>query len=87
MVPWFVERLDETLPMNNTGLERSISDNVRHDVYITPSGMFSGSQLRFCLDVPGVDRIIISVDCPFVSEAGAREFITGSGLSVENSTR
>ena len=44
MVPWFAECLDETLPMNNTGLERSISDYVRHDVYITPSGMFSGSQ-------------------------------------------
>ena len=75
MVPFFLSRLDQALPQSVTGLERSITETFRRNVYITPSGIFDEPQLRFCMDVVGADRIIHSVDCPFISNAGAKPFL------------
>lgn len=81
MVPWFVDRLDEALPRSATGLERTIGDYLRQNAYCTPSGMFSPSHLRFCLEVFGVERIIHSVDHPFLDGSGSLDFLRGSGLT------
>lgn len=83
MVPWFLDRLDEALPPRATGLERTVSEYVRSNVWITPSGMCSPAQLRSCVDVVGADRILHSVDYPFIGNQGAEAFLTGSGLPVE----
>lgn len=84
MVPWFLERLDETLPPRITGLDRSVGDYFRQNVYLTPSGMFSAAQMRFCLDIVGPERVIYSVDYPFLSQQGAQEFLAASDLPVEH---
>lgn len=83
MVPWFLDRMDEALPPRATGLDRSIGDYVRQNTYYTPSGMFTQAHLRFCTDLLGTDRMIYSVDYPFVGNAGAREFLAASGLLDE----
>ncbi|MFJ8857539.1 hypothetical protein ACIRD8_03800 [Streptomyces sp. NPDC102451] len=75
MIPWFLDRLDEALPQRATGLDRSIGDYVRQNVWYTPSGMFTAPHLRFCTEVLGTDRMIYSVDCPFVGNAGARAWV------------
>lgn len=83
MVPWFLDRMDEALPPRATGLDRTISEYVRQNVYYTPSGMFSSAHLRFCVDVLGTDRMIYSVDYPFVGHEGARAFLEGADLTDE----
>ncbi|MFB9466431.1 amidohydrolase family protein [Streptomyces cinereospinus] len=83
MVPWFLDRLDEALPQRITGLDRTIGDYVRENVYYTPSGMFTAAHLRFCADTLGTDRLIYSVDYPFLSNEGARPFLETCDLTEE----
>ncbi|MEU3509643.1 amidohydrolase family protein [Streptomyces longwoodensis] len=80
-VPWYLDRLDEALPPKATGLDRTIGDYVRQNTYYTPSGMFTAPHLRFCTDLLGTDRMIYSVDYPFVANTGSRAFLANSGLS------
>lgn len=83
MIPFYLDRLDEALPQKITRLERSVADYVHNNVYITPSGMFSQAQLRYCLDVIGIDRMLYSVDYPFVENDGAVDFLDESDLDDE----
>lgn len=75
MVPFFLSRLDQALPRSVTGLERGITETFKENVYVTPSGIFDYPQLRFCMDVLGADRIIHSVDYPFILNDEALTFI------------
>ncbi|RFA08849.1 amidohydrolase [Subtercola boreus] len=84
MIPFFLERLDEAMPKKTTGLDRTMSEYVRENMHITPSGMFSQAQLRFCIDLVGVDRIMYAVDYPFVSQRGAADFLEQADLSVDD---
>lgn len=84
MVPFFLSRLDQALPQSVTGLERTITETFRQNVYITPSGIFDYPQLQFCMDVVGADRVIHSVDCPFISNAGAKPFLENAPISRED---
>ncbi len=47
------------------GLERSVSDYVRSNVFITSSGMFNPALLRHALEVTTIDRLLFSTDYPF----------------------
>ncbi|KEZ78723.1 amidohydrolase family protein [Salinisphaera hydrothermalis] len=47
------------------GLERTVSDIVRSNVYITNSGMLNPAMLRHALEVTSIDRLIFSTDYPF----------------------
>ncbi|WP_406637986.1 amidohydrolase family protein [Amycolatopsis sp. WGS_07] len=87
MIPFYLDRLDDQLPARITGLDRSFAEYFRENAYITPSGMFSLPQLRFCLETIGADRILHSVDYPFVGNDGAAAFLTDSGLSTEDQHR
>lgn len=81
MVPFFLSRLDQALPQSVTKLERTITETFRQNVYVTPSGIFDYPQLQFCMDVVGADRIIHSVDCPFISNEGAKPFLENAPIS------
>ena len=81
IVPFYMERIDESLPRRITGLDREFSDYMRQNVYVTPSGMWSAAQLRFCIEMLGVDRIMYSVDYPFVGTGRASEFLESTDLS------
>lgn len=83
-VPFYLDRLDETMPRRMTGLDRTFREYFRDNVFITPSGMFSQAQLRYCVDTVGADRIIHSVDFPMLSNEGAAAFLTESHLSAED---
>jgi hypothetical protein len=56
-------------------------------VFITPSGMFSQAQLRYCVEVVGVDRIIHAVDFPMLGNEGAVSFLADADLSDEDKAR
>jgi predicted TIM-barrel fold metal-dependent hydrolase len=81
MIPWFLDRLDEALPTRATKLERTIGEYVRENSYYTPAGMFTEPHLRFCADVLGTDRMIYSVDYPFLGNDGAVDFLLRADLS------
>ena len=81
MVPFFLSRLDQALPQSVTGLNRTITETFRQNVYITPSGIFDYPQLQFCMEVVGADRIIHSVDFPFISNEGAQPFLENAPIS------
>lgn len=83
MVPFFLSRLDHSLPQRVTGLARTVTETVREQVYVTPSGMFDLPQLNFCLEVLGAERILYSVDCPFLSNEQALPFLENAPLSQE----
>ena len=75
MIPFFLDRLDEGFPTRLTGLDRSIAEYVKSNVYITPIGMFNHAQLQFCAATLGTDRIMYSVDYPFIGNDHAKEAI------------
>ncbi|MGV4928414.1 amidohydrolase family protein (plasmid) [Streptomyces sp. BHT-5-2] len=47
------------------GLERSVSDYIRSNFYITSSGVLNPALLQHALSVTTVDRLIFSTDYPF----------------------
>lgn len=80
MIPFFLDRLDEMLPTKITGLERTFLEYMRHNVWVTPSGMFTQANLQYCVETIGADRIMYSVDYPFVRMDGAQEFLRDARL-------
>lgn len=87
MVPFYLDRLDEALPQKLTGLERTVSDYVRQNVLITPSGMFSQAQLEYCIKVLGAGRILFSVDYPYIGNEGALPFLEAAAISQADKER
>ena len=66
-----------------TGLDRTIGEVVRQNTWITPSGMFTQAQLRFCIDTVGADRILYAVDYPFIKNDDAATFLEQADLPEE----
>ncbi|MDQ2738393.1 MAG: amidohydrolase family protein [Actinomycetota bacterium] len=83
MIPFYLDRIDEALPQALSGRERTFLDYFRENVYITPSGMFSQAQLQYCVETVGVDRILYSVDYPFVGNEIATGFLENANLPAE----
>jgi predicted TIM-barrel fold metal-dependent hydrolase len=75
VVPFYLQRLDDMLPPKVTGLSQTITEPYLNHVRVTPSGMFNLPQFQFIHAVIGADRIIWSVDYPYLTLDGTREFI------------
>ncbi len=83
MVPFYLQRLDDSIPQQVTGLSRSITETFKQHVYVTPSGMLNLPHFEFINKVIGVDRILYSVDYPYLTLAGARRFLETLPVSQE----
>ena len=75
MVPFFLQRMDDTMPPAVTGLERSVSDTYRQQVWVGPSGMLNTPHFMFVREVVGIDRIVFSIDYPYLTMTGARRWL------------
>jgi predicted TIM-barrel fold metal-dependent hydrolase len=84
MAPFYLERLDDVIPPEATGLSGTISDIYRRHVWVTPSGMFGLPHFEFMHQVIGADRIIWSVDYPFLTLDGTPEFIEKLPVSQDD---
>jgi uncharacterized protein len=75
-LPFMIQRLDQTLSRETTGLERpSFSSYLRENVHYTFSGFnFLSTFLDLLLEV-GVDRIMFSADYPYAPMKEARDFL------------
>ncbi|TCL56676.1 hypothetical protein EDD76_111170 [Kineothrix alysoides] len=80
---YFFDRFDSTFSAEMTGLKKKPSDYLKENMYITPSGMFTQALLDMCVETIGIDRILFSVDYPYVSTKEAESFILNSSLSEE----
>jgi predicted TIM-barrel fold metal-dependent hydrolase len=81
MVPFYLQRMDDTIPQEATGLSRSITDTYKAHVYVTPSGMLNVPHFEFIHTVLGADRILYSVDYPYLTLTGARDFLESLPIS------
>ena len=83
MVPFYLQRMDDTIPQEASGLCRTISETYKAHVYVTPSGMLDLPHFEFIHKVLGADRIIYSVDYPYLTMGGARAFLENLSVSRE----
>ena len=63
MLLFWLDRADSISRI--AGLERSVSDYMRSNFFLTASGMVNPSLLHHALSVTSVDRLIFSTDYPF----------------------
>jgi len=84
MVPFYLQRLDDTMPQEMTGLSKSITGTFKEHVYVTPSGMMNLPHFQFIHSVVGAERILYSVDYPYLTMAGARRFLESLPISHED---
>jgi 2,3-dihydroxybenzoate decarboxylase len=77
LLPFQLARLDSryhTVPPDRRP-PHPPSHYLRHNVYVTPSGVFSHSALRGATQAVGIDRVLFAIDYPFESTAEAVEFL------------
>ena len=76
MLPMMMARCDNMFQPGQTGAnERSISQTLRDQVYITTSGIFTQPPLMAAIETFGVDNIMFSVDYPFSTNEQGRKFL------------
>lgn len=81
MVPFFLQRMDDSMPRQVTGLTRTISDTYRDQVWVGPSGMLNTPHFMFVREVLGIDRIVFSIDYPYMTMTGARNWLENLPIS------
>jgi predicted TIM-barrel fold metal-dependent hydrolase len=81
MGPFYLQRMDDTIPKEATKLSRSITETYKAHVYVTPSGMLNLPHFEFIHSVLGADRILYSIDYPYLTLTGAREFLESLPIS------
>lgn len=81
MIPFFLARTDEALSDAETHLQRRISEYFVEQVYVTPSGMFTLPPFLLSLQIMGAERIMYSVDDPYLATDQARTFLENAPIS------
>lgn len=81
VVLFYLERLGSMARV--TKLQRPIADYFKHNLYVTPSGMWNQSYLQRSLEVVGPERILFSTDYPYRYGPGrpGRLFIEEAAMS------
>jgi predicted TIM-barrel fold metal-dependent hydrolase len=76
MLPMMMARCDDKFKVNTVGVnQRSISQTLREQVYVTTSGIFTSPPLTAAIDTFGIDRILFAVDYPFSPNEDGRRFL------------
>ena len=65
--------------------QRTISEYMRENVYITTSGMAWEPAIRFCQQVLGADRVMYAMDYPYEYEVS--EVLTHDNLDIDAETK
>jgi uncharacterized protein len=81
MIPFMLDRIEDTMPQSLTGLDAPMSEYLLRHVWVTTSGMFSLPPVLCALSVFGVDRVLFSVDYPFSPNRRGRELLDALPLS------
>ena len=84
LLPYFLDRFDTSMPGAFAGLEHDPSYYLRHNMYVTPSGIFTPELLEYCVKMLGTDRILFSVDYPWVTPEGMEKILNHPMLTPED---
>jgi uncharacterized protein len=79
LIPFYLSRLDQLHEFKH--LKRRMSDYFLQNFYVTPSGMYTIPPLLLTLETIGADRIMYSVDYPYVIDEHARTFLENAPIS------
>lgn len=83
MLPMMLARADDVFPLfaaDVTHLNRSISQQILDQVWVTTSGMFTKPPFDAALSTFGIDRIMFSVDFPYGTNKNGRAFLDSLSL-------
>lgn len=69
-----------------SSLKQPVATYLRHNLYVTASGMFSRDYLARAAAIVGTDRLLFSTDYPYQYRQGgdARRFLADCGLDAES---
>jgi predicted TIM-barrel fold metal-dependent hydrolase len=81
MIPFYLARVDQALSPVAKHLQRRVSDYFLQHFYVTPSGMFTLPPFLLTLQIIGADRIMYSVDYPYIADEQARTFLENAPIS------
>jgi uncharacterized protein len=81
MLPFMMYRAEGVLPTALTKAQRSVSETLRSQVFITTSGLFTVPPLITALDTFGIDNILFSVDYPYSSNEQGKAFVDSLPLT------
>jgi 2,3-dihydroxybenzoate decarboxylase len=84
-IPFLLARIDEALS-RDTPMKNFREIFTRH-FYVTTSGFFSTPALHCCIQELGTDRILFSVDWPFVSNRDATDWMAQVPMSREDKAK
>ena len=79
-LPFLQWRIDRSME-RDAKLPKSFTDYMRQHFWITTSGNFSNSALTCSIAEMGIEKVIFSVDWPYVSNVKGREFLDAAPLS------
>jgi predicted TIM-barrel fold metal-dependent hydrolase len=82
-LPFLLWRVDNTLK-RYTSLARGFADYAREHFYVTTSGAFSNTALQCTIAELGVEKIMFSVDWPFMSNMPGRKFMDAAPISEKD---
>jgi 2,3-dihydroxybenzoate decarboxylase len=85
-IPFLLWRIDQSLsrPGNSGG---SFRDTFREHFHLTTSGNFSDTALACSVAEMGIDRILFSVDWPFISNELGTSWLRQSALSADDKAK
>jgi hypothetical protein len=87
MLPFMLQRIDDRMPPELTGLARLPSEYLLEHLWVTTSGMFSLPPLLCTVQVFGIDRVLFSVDYPYSPNASGRSLLDRLPLSPADRAR
>lgn len=80
-LPFLLWRLDSRAKFQGVKLDKPPSHYIKHNVYVTTSGMCDGPPLRCSLDALGRDRVMFAADYPFESPEEAGHFMDSVNIT------
>ena len=75
MLPFMMQRFDAALDAKAMGLQRSVGEALRTQVWLAISGMFTIPVTQLAIQTWGVDRILFAVDYPYVDTQRVPEYV------------
>src|SRR5215831_607850 len=83
--PFLLWRTD-TILGERAPMPRAFADYYREHFWLTTSGAFSNSALTCAIAEMGVERILFSIDCPFMSNRVGRDWMNAAPVSDHDRT-
>ena len=82
-LPFFVWRINQSLARpGNAGAAKTFRDVFSEHFYVTTSGFFSDPALQCCITELGIDRVMFSIDYPFVENPPGIDWINALQMNA-----